>query len=459
MMAEGKSVAASEATQDVKGGVESNVRVLVSHVTKMYRLFDRPVDLLKHQLFGKFGKDYGKEFWALRDVSFEVGRGESFGVIGRNGAGKSTLLQIIAGTLRPTAGEARVNGKAAALLELGSGFNPEFTGRSNVYINASILGLTQKETDVKFDEIEAFAEIGSFIDRPVKTYSSGMMVRLAFAVQTVLEPDILIVDEVLSVGDFFFAQRCAARMRELRERGTTLLFVSHDMSVVRDLCERAVYLRQGQAVYVGDSKRAISLYFQEGQSVGSNKSCERSITTPGEPSADAVAHFFQKACWVSQSSATSDETDAKVLAVAVLDAQGEPTMKVRMGDELIIRMLFRTQRDCACGISLAIKNRFDQVVSSFGTYTCGVEPHFFSRGETGLFEFRIRCMLEAGLYSFNVNLSSDGPLPNRGRLIDESPWLGPFKIDWAYENERAPFLGMFGLPVRAKYIIETDGDG
>ena len=440
--------------------------ISIRNVSKMYRIYADPRDRLKEYLRNAFrgfmkGNNHqlAREFWALRDICFDVEKGESIGIIGRNGAGKSTLLQIIAGTLQPTAGYARVDGNVAALLELGTGFNPEFTGRANVYINAAILGLTPKETDAKFDEIEAFAEIGSFIDQPVKTYSSGMMVRLAFAVQTVIEPDILIVDEALSVGDFFFAQKCAARMRELRERGTTLLFVSHDMSVVRDLCERAVYLRQGQAVYVGDSKMAISLYFLEGYPAETIKSCEGSIPIPVEPSAEPVAHFFQKACWVSQSSAASDETSARVLAVAVLDEQGQPTMNVRMGGDLIIRMLFRAQRDCACGISLTIKNRFGQLVSSFGTYTCGIEPHIFRTGETGLFEFRIGCMLEAGLYSFQVRLSSDGTLPNRGRVIDASPWLGPFKIDWAYENERAPFLGMFGLPVRAKYIIEAGDDG
>ncbi|MCI0418226.1 MAG: ABC transporter ATP-binding protein, partial [Acidobacteria bacterium] len=213
-------------------GLEREIAISVRKVGKVYRIYDRPEDRLRQMLFARFGKSYGRDFCALRDVSFEVYRREALGIIGRNGSGKSTLLQILAGTLSPTWGEVKVQGRVAALLELGSGFNPEFTGRENVYLNASLLGMTKKQTDARFDEIASFAEIGDFIDQPVKTYSSGMVIRLAFAVQTAIEPEILIIDEALSVGDFFFQQKCARRMRELREKGTTLLFVSHDMAVV-----------------------------------------------------------------------------------------------------------------------------------------------------------------------------------------------------------------------------------
>jgi lipopolysaccharide transport system ATP-binding protein len=193
-----------------------------------------------------------------------VRRGESVGIIGRNGSGKSTLLQIIAGTLTPTHGRVEVSGRVGALLELGSGFNPEFTGRENLFLNGIILGATPEQMRAKTAEIEDFAEIGEFIDQPVKTYSSGMLLRLAFAVQISLVPDILIVDEALSVGDVFFAQKCTRRMKELQARGTTLLFVSHDMALIRDLCERAIYLRQGSVSFQGAKDTAIALYFQSG---------------------------------------------------------------------------------------------------------------------------------------------------------------------------------------------------
>jgi len=197
------------------------------------------------QIFSKSSKNYYREFWALKGISFDLKKGETVGIIGRNGSGKSTLLQIIAGTLAPTTGTVRLNGRVAALLELGSGFNPEFTGRENVYLNGSILGLKKSEIDKRFDEIAAFADIGEFIEQPVKTYSSGMVVRLAFAVSVNVKPEILILDEALSVGDAAFQFKCLQRLEQLKRSGTSLLFVSHSMEMVKTFCERAVYLKQG----------------------------------------------------------------------------------------------------------------------------------------------------------------------------------------------------------------------
>src|SRR5262249_2629181 len=198
-------------------------------VGRAYRLYDRPQDRLQ-QLFTRSA--LYREVWALQDVSFGLARGAALGIIGRNGSGKSTLLEIVAGTLTPTVGSVTVNGRAAALLELGSGFNPEFTGRENGYLNGAIPGLTRAEGGRKFDEIVAFAEIAEFIDQPVKTYSTGMALRLAFAVIATIEPPILIVDEAISVGDVFFQQKCFAKIRTLLARGTTLLLASHDMAAV-----------------------------------------------------------------------------------------------------------------------------------------------------------------------------------------------------------------------------------
>ena len=196
----------------------------------------------------------------MRDVSFEVNKGEAVGIIGRNGAGKSTLLQMICGTLTPTCGTVEVQGTVAALLELGSGFNPEFTGRENVYLNASMLGLVQKEIDAKFDEISDFADIGDFLEQPIKTYSSGMLMRLAFAVNTCINPEILIVDEALSVGDAPFQSKCFKRLRQLIEDGTSILFVSHDISTVRSICSRALWLKNGRVEMWGDAKDVAKQY-------------------------------------------------------------------------------------------------------------------------------------------------------------------------------------------------------
>src|SRR6266542_6439942 len=206
------------------------VAISVRGVGKMYRIYDRPQDRLKQMLW-RGRRTYGREFWALRDASFEVRKGETLGIIGRNGSGKSTLLQIIAGTLAPSEGEVTVNGRVAALLELGSGFNPEFTGRDNVFLNGSILGFSREEMAARFDEIAAFADIGEFIEQPIKTYSSGMVVRLAFAVIAHVDADILVIDEALAVGDACFTQKCMRFLRRFMEKGT-VLFVSHDISSV-----------------------------------------------------------------------------------------------------------------------------------------------------------------------------------------------------------------------------------
>jgi lipopolysaccharide transport system ATP-binding protein len=239
--------------------------IRVRGLGKCYHIYNQPQDRLKQalvpkvlRLVGRPARAYYREFWALRDVNLEVARGEAVGIIGRNGAGKSTFLQIIAGTLAPTLGSVEVQGRVAALLELGSGFNPEFTGRENVWLNGSILGLNSDEIAARFDEIAGFADIGDFMDQPVKTYSSGMMVRLAFSVQTAVRPEVLIVDEALSVGDVFFQAKCMARMRQLLSDGVTLLFVSHDTGTVRQLCSRAVLLDRGEALAVG-SWRSVTL--------------------------------------------------------------------------------------------------------------------------------------------------------------------------------------------------------
>lgn len=235
------------------------VAISAEGLSKCYQIYDAPKDRLL-QMVMRGRKRFYREFWALDDVSLTVGRGETVGIIGRNGSGKSTLLQLICGTLTPTHGSVSGHGRIAALLELGSGFNPEFTGRENVYLNAAVLGLSRSDIDARFDDILAFANIGDFIDQPIKIYSSGMMVRLAFAVSVCIEPDILIVDEALSVGDASFQFKCLNRLEELTANGTTLLFVSHDMSMVKRFCHRVIYLREGRVVASGPPDEMAELY-------------------------------------------------------------------------------------------------------------------------------------------------------------------------------------------------------
>jgi lipopolysaccharide transport system ATP-binding protein len=247
--------------------MSSDIAIKVKGVSKSYQIYDKPSDKLKQflvpkllALFGKKHHQYFREFWALKDISFEVKRGETVGIIGQNGSGKSTLLQMICGTLNTTVGEIVTQGRIAALLELGSGFNPDFTGRENVYMNAALLGLTRQEIDGKFEEIAAFADIGDFIDQPVKTYSSGMVVRLAFAVQAQFDPDILIVDEALAVGDAKFQAKCFNRLKQLKDNGTSILLVTHSSEQIVTHCDYAVLLDHGKEIIKGEPKHIVNRY-------------------------------------------------------------------------------------------------------------------------------------------------------------------------------------------------------
>ena len=239
---------------------DSEVAVRVQNLGKCYQIYDKPHHRLWQGLF-RGRKQFFRQFWALKHVSFDIRRGETIGIVGRNGSGKSTLLQLICGTLTPTSGLVQTKGRIGALLELGAGFNAEFTGRENVFLNGTLHGMTRREIEERFDSIAAFADIGDFIDQPVKTYSSGMYMRLAFSIAVAVEPEILIVDEALSVGDLAFQNRCMARIREMSERGATILFVSHDLSTSRVICHRAIWLDGGQIMEIGEPIKVCSSYY------------------------------------------------------------------------------------------------------------------------------------------------------------------------------------------------------
>lgn len=257
----------------------NEIAIQVEGLGKCYQIYNRPQDRLKQfikprlqALIGRDGTNYFREFWALKEISFEVMRGETVGIIGRNGSGKSTLLQIICGTLSPTVGHVETWGRVAALLELGAGFNPEFTGRENVYMNAAILGLSQEEVDIRFDNIASFADIGEFIEQPVKHYSSGMYARLAFAVAINVDPKILVVDEALSVGDEPFQRKCFARINKMKDEGSTILFVSHSGGTIINLCDRAILLNRGEKIFSGMPKRAVFFSQQLGNTAAESAS-------------------------------------------------------------------------------------------------------------------------------------------------------------------------------------------
>lgn len=352
----------------------TDIAIKVQNLSKCYHIYDNPRDRLKQfvaprlqRLTWQNPKQYFREFWALKDVSFEIKKGETVGIIGRNGSGKSTLLQMICGTLTPTSGSIQTNGRIAALLELGSGFNPEFTGRENVYMNASVLGLSNKEIDERFDDIAAFADIGNFIEQPVKTYSSGMMVRLAFAVAIHVEPDILIVDEALSVGDAYFQAKCAKIIRNIIDKGATVLFVSHDTASVKSLCDRAILLDLGSNEYMGDVNTAVEKYYSAlvaSQRI-EKEICHQKDNDKGGISKQVVDEHFQSMASFQR----IQNGAAEFLNVMILDDEGLSIDSIMFGQKVTLRQIIKFNSSIpALGFAYHIrdKNGQDIVYSDTG---------------------------------------------------------------------------------------------
>jgi ABC-type polysaccharide/polyol phosphate transport system ATPase subunit len=322
-----------------------DVVVEVNNVSKCYKIYNSPRDRFKQLLFGSKKKFY-HEFWALNPVSFTIEKGKAFGIIGRNGSGKSTLLQLICETLSPSTGSITVHGRIAALLELGAGFNPEFSGRENVYLNGAILGFTKKQIDEKFADIIKFADIGDFINQPVKNYSSGMFVRLAFAVQACSDPNVLIVDEALSVGDIFFQLKCHARMEELLQRGTVIIFVSHDMSAIRKYCNTVLLLNKGERLFLGPADEAVERYYQLDQSYSkSQEEKNPQYLSNSEiirmnaglellPSSSQIKDWpaDNKFLDLSQAVVIGNERVARCVRVALCDSAGQPKSIFQVGE-------------------------------------------------------------------------------------------------------------------------------
>ena len=308
-------------------------------VSKSYPVYARPVDRLRELLtFNQLR--YHTDFWALRDIGFHIERGETFCVIGENGAGKSTLLQILAGILAPSSGTVNVKGKVAALLELGSGFNPEFTGRDNVYLNAAILGLSRKETDARFGSIAAFAEIGDFLEQPVKTYSSGMTVRLAFSVAIHVDPELLLVDEALAVGDIYFRQRCMRKVHELRQRGVTIVFVSHSMGDVKAIGDRALWLEHGRMRDLGPTDQVVTRYLA---AMAEKDTAYLELESPSAapPAAAISATAPEVVTSLPNIDHRHGDARAEIIGIAVYDQYGQPLPLLEPDSRIVIRISAR----------------------------------------------------------------------------------------------------------------------
>jgi lipopolysaccharide transport system ATP-binding protein len=350
--------------------MSSEIAIRVQNLSKCYQIYDKPRDRLM-QMLSRGRKKYYREFWALQDVSFEIKKGETFGVIGRNGSGKSTLLQLLCGTLNPTNGSIEVNGKVAALLELGAGFNPEFTGRENVFLSASLYGLSREEITQRFDRIVEFAEIGDFVDQPVKTYSSGMFVRLAFAVIAHVDADILVIDEALAVGDAFFVQKCMRFLREFIQRGT-LIFVSHDSAAIVGLCSSAMLLDKGVVQFAGHPKKVTDYYLASLHEDHRPAELNEISQQEGNAAVSATASVAASSpASATASSKLSDEFGiggVKITSVKLKAGNGAMLASISGGEKVILTI------ECVSGLDVAnpivgflIRDRLGQVV--FGTNT------------------------------------------------------------------------------------------
>jgi lipopolysaccharide transport system ATP-binding protein len=354
--------------------------VLVQNVSKLYRLYRRPSERLREMLPGSSPRH--TDFWALKDIGFEVEKGECLGLVGPNGCGKSTLLQIVSGILQPTTGRVVTRGRIAALLELGAGFNPEFSGRENVYLNGEIMGLSRAEIDRAMPSIEAFAEIGEFIERPVKEYSSGMYVRLAFSTAIHVDPEILIVDEALAVGDAVFANRCVRKFEELRERKITVLFVSHDLGLVKSLSDRAILLLNGRIAAQGTPNDVINRY------IGLVLERQQSQNQKQERVRGSFRH--------------GDGT-SEILSVAILNSAGAPATSIASGEAVTVRVRLRfhgATRDPMVGI--LIRTRIGMDV--YGTNTRIEQKALgdFGPGDELEVDFRLDCWLTPQQYTLTV---------------------------------------------------------
>lgn len=367
-----------------RDGLESNL-VLVQKVSKLYRLYRRPADRLREILPGS--GTLHTDFWALRDISFELEKGETLGLVGPNGCGKSTLLQIVSGILQPTSGRVVTRGRVAALLELGAGFNPEFTGRENVYLNGEIMGLSRAAIEKAMPSIEAFAEIGAFIERPVKEYSSGMYVRLAFSTAIHVDPEILIVDEALAVGDAVFANRCVRKFEELRERKVTVLFVSHDLGLVKQLSDRAILLLGGRIAAEGAPRDVINRY------IGLVLEKQAPQSRKREPGSGSFRH--------------GDGT-SEILRVAILNAAGAEVASVASGEPVTVQVRARFHRavkDPMVGI--LVRTRIGMDVYGTNTRIEQTPLGEFAAGDELEVDFHLECWLTPQPYTLTVATQSD----------------------------------------------------
>ena len=388
--------------------------ITVKDVTKIYKLYDKPIDRLKEAL-NPFHKEYHKKFYALNNLSFEVKKGETVGIIGTNGSGKSTILKIITGVLTPTTGEVEVNGVISALLELGAGFNMDYTGIENIYMNGTMMGFSKKEMDAKLQEILDFADIGDFVYQPVKTYSSGMFVRLAFALAINVEPEILIVDEALSVGDVFFQSKCYRRMEEIRQKGTTILMVTHDMGSIIKYCDKVVLLNKGNFVAEGAPGHMVDLYKKilagqmEGLEAAKNVDSDFSGETAEKEQKEKTYQLPHGKLMKDSLTINSNRTEygdgrAEIYDLGLFDQRGNLTNLLLKGEEFTIKEKIRFAAPIQSPIfTYTIKDKKGTDLTGTNTMFEGTDIKPVKAGDEYEVSFTQKMTLQGGEYLLSMS--------------------------------------------------------
>jgi teichoic acid transport system ATP-binding protein len=381
--------------------IDINLAVSIQHLSKKYRLYDRSIDRLKESLH-PFRKKYHRDFFALNDVSFDIRKGETVGIIGKNGSGKSTLLKIIAGVLTPSSGGLSVHGNVSALLELGIGFNPELTGLENIYFSGTIMGYSREQMDARVDDILAFADIGDFIHQPVKTYSSGMFVRLAFAMATNVDPDILIIDEALSVGDIFFQAKCYRKFDQFQKMGKTILFVTHSLENIIRFCHRGIVLENGQKLIDADAKSAVDVFkklvvncYDNGDENGKSEDQE----VAGQPKAFDV----RTGCLVNPDAIVYGDGQAKIVDYGILDKNRIPAQKLFNDERFSVWMKVQFKEDIEAPIfAFTIKDLKGTEITGTNTLFENALSTGHIEGETVVVEFTQRLNMASGQYLLSL---------------------------------------------------------
>lgn len=434
----------------------------VRSLSKAFRLYESPWHRL--QEWATAGRVVRHQtFWALHGITFEIPEGECLGIIGMNGAGKSTLLKILSRALYPTSGTFSVRGRLASLLELGTGFNPELTGRQNIFESARLLGFADRDIRARIGAILDFAGIGEFIDQPVKSYSSGMFVRLAFAVFANLDPDVYIVDEALAVGDIFFQQKCFKRFRELRRQGCTILFVSHDMEAITHLCDRALLLDGGRIVSSGDARSVVHDYFAlVGQMAASERHVPPSISHPAALARDGVLQPTPAVREQLESSPPGshsglDAGGARIAGFAVSDEEGRPTWTVRSGRALRFWCVVEAEGEIEhANVGIHIYDRRGILVFGFGTHTKGIVVPALKAGERILCVMTIVMATQPGEYTLMPQVGRITG-EDTGVILDRLEALPPLVVMREALAGHSSFYGLVSLPAEAQVTVDALG--